>query len=80
MKYPNHTYKYHGVVNNNVLCNVFADTITTLKRLASEHANPYWKTSDVMIVFDMETGAELFKMFRINSKRPNNTITFGKWN
>lgn len=81
MEYPKNVnnYKYHGVVNHNVLCNIWANDMSTLKRLASEHANPYYKVIDKLIVFDVSTGNKMFEMQRYNKKSPNNEIIFGKW-
>lgn len=80
MKYPNKLYKYHGVVNHNVYCNVFANNFSTLKRLASEHANAIcYRVIDEMDVYDMKSSEKLCSMTRINKKFPNNTMIRGQW-
>lgn len=74
-------YKLHGVIQGlGIAGNVYANTITDLKRKASETANGYFRPVDSMKIWNSQTGEFLFSMTRINKKSPAGTFTPGKWN
>lgn len=54
-----------------------ANTLRGLKMLASKRANAFWRTVDEIEVTTSRNTS--FKLWRINRKCPNGTITYGQW-
>lgn len=74
-------YKYHGVIQGlGIAGNVYANSFRDLKRKASETANGYFQSVDIMKVWSNENAdTPIFTLYRRNSKAPNGDFKPGKW-
>lgn len=76
-------YKYHGVIRGiGIHGNVYANTFIDLKRKASEIANLYRRSFDVLEIWNSNSHdmKPICILHRSNIKTPWNTFQAGKWN
>lgn len=74
-------YKYHGVIRGiGIPGNVYSNTFTGLKRKASEIANLYRRSFDVLEIWNSNSRETkpICILYRRNTKTPWNTFQPGK--
>ncbi len=76
-------YRYHGIISGiGISGNVYANSLSDLKRKASKIANCYYRPVDVMQVWDSKgvDNKPIFNFYRRNRKTPWGTFNPGQWN
>lgn len=63
-----------------LLGNICADSMTSLKKIASRKCNRYFKSIDTMVLHQANNKeVNNLTLVRVNRKSPNNTIIRGQW-